>query len=98
MFGIINLSKNQGSLKIYNYYSFENFLFDMTDMVIKNFRNVSFKYQRKLIFNMGKELYDYLVDFNGKIRPISEEMSEDIYNNLIDIDLIEEYICYFKNL
>ena len=45
---------------------------------------------------MGKELYDYLVDFNGKIRPISEEMSEDIYNNLIDIDLIEEYICYFK--
>ncbi|MFO6608525.1 hypothetical protein ACJS9L_16585 [Bacillus cereus] len=67
MFGIINLSKNQGSLKIYNYYSFENFLFDMTDMVIKNFRNVSFKYQRKLIFRMGKELYDYLVDFNGKI-------------------------------
>lgn len=46
---------------------------------------------------MGKELYDYLVDFNGKIWFISEEMSEDIYNNFIDIDFIEEYICYFKN-
>ncbi|MGV7002177.1 hypothetical protein ACWA2C_26365 [Priestia megaterium] len=95
MYGIVNIDENKGSLSIINNYVFEDVLFDITDMVIRNFKFSSYKHQRKIISHLGREMYNHLKEFNGESQIITNEISEDIYSNLIDIDIIEEYMDFF---
>lgn len=97
IFGVINLDKNMGSLRQYNEYSFETFLFEIVSIVLKNFSDSTFRHQRAIIMQIGKELSEHLKLFNGEYQFVAEGVSEDIYAALTDVDTIEDYIEFQNN-
>lgn len=97
IFGIVNLNNDTGSLRLYNEYSFETFLYEIVRIVLTNFKNSTFRHKRGIIIQMGKELSEHLIDFNGKTQFIDKDISEDIYSALTDVDIIEDYMEFHKN-
>ena len=98
VYGVTNLDGDVGAITASNAFSLEDFLFDMVDMVLTYFQDNTFRHKRKIVLDLGQDLLDSLVEFNGSVQEITDEISEDIYSSLTDIDLIEDYMDMWYKL